>query len=108
MRPDDTVCFCYHVSLRKIVNYVRRERPPVASLISECLSAGTGCGWCVPILRKLHHDVIAGDEHTLDELDATGYEQLRGEWIDQDKPDRDLDTYSGDILDRAGHKDDHE
>jgi hypothetical protein len=26
----------------------------VASLISECLGAGTGCGWCVPFLKHLH------------------------------------------------------
>jgi len=44
------------VSLRKINAYLQRENPPVASLISECLDAGTGCGWCVPILQKLHAD----------------------------------------------------
>lgn len=54
MDPDDNVCLCFHVSLRKIRAYLRRENPPVASLISECLSAGTGCGWCVPFLRHLH------------------------------------------------------
>jgi len=60
MRDDDHVCLCFHVSKRKIVNYCRRERPPVASLISECLSAGTGCGWCVPFLKKLHQQVLDG------------------------------------------------
>ena len=54
MHPDDHVCLCFHVSLRKIRAYLRRENPPVASLISECLSAGTGCGWCVPFLKHLH------------------------------------------------------
>ena len=65
MNDDDLVCLCFHVSKRKIVNYCKRERPPVASLISECLSAGTGCGWCVPFLKKLHEQSIAG----LDEPD---------------------------------------
>ena len=60
MNPDDHVCLCFRVSQRKIVGYCRRERPPVASLISECLSAGTGCGWCVPFLRELHRQVEAG------------------------------------------------
>lgn len=54
MDPDDHVCLCFRVSLRKIRTYLRREDPPVASLISECLGAGTGCGWCVPFLKHLH------------------------------------------------------
>lgn len=54
MHPDDDVCLCFHVSLRKITAYVERENPPVASLISDCLGAGTGCRWCVPFLEKLH------------------------------------------------------
>ena len=52
--PDDTVCFCFHVTRRKIETFCRVERPQHASQISDCLSAGTGCGWCRPILRKLH------------------------------------------------------
>ena len=52
--PDDTICFCFHVPLRKIENFCRVEKPKAASQISECLSAGTGCGWCVPMLRKIH------------------------------------------------------
>ncbi|MFG0327357.1 MAG: bacterioferritin-associated ferredoxin [Phycisphaerales bacterium JB037] len=54
MDPDDQVCLCFRVSLRKIQNYLKREDPPVASLISECLGAGTGCQWCVPFLKHLH------------------------------------------------------
>ena len=54
MDPDDDVCLCFHVSLRKISNFIERERPRVASQISECLGAGTGCQWCVPFLRRLH------------------------------------------------------
>ncbi len=59
MHDDDQVCLCFHVSKRKVVNFCRREKPPVVSLISECLSAGTGCGWCVPFLKKLHEQVMA-------------------------------------------------
>lgn len=57
MRDDDHICLCFHVSKRKIINYCRRENPPVASMISECLGAGTGCGWCVPFLKQLHQQV---------------------------------------------------
>ena len=54
MDQDDNVCLCFRVSLRKIRGYLEREEPPVASLLSECLGAGTGCQWCVPFLKHLH------------------------------------------------------
>jgi len=60
MNPDDEVCLCFHVSLRKIKGYLGRENPPVASLISECLGAGTGCQWCVPFLKHLHKCYVSG------------------------------------------------
>lgn len=60
MHEDDHVCICFRVSKRKIVNFCKREKPPVASLISECLSAGTGCRWCVPFLKNLHEQSLAG------------------------------------------------
>jgi len=74
---DDDVCLCFHVSRRKILNYCRRERPPVASLISECLSAGTGCGWCVPFLERLHAQVMAGVEDPDLELSSSEYAAKR-------------------------------
>lgn len=61
MHDDDLVCLCFHVSKRKIVNFCRREQPLVASRISECLSAGTGCQWCVPYLKRLHEQVQQGE-----------------------------------------------
>jgi bacterioferritin-associated ferredoxin len=60
MDPDDNVCLCFHVSLRKISNFIARENPTVPSQISECLGAGTGCQWCVPFLKKLHQLHIEG------------------------------------------------
>lgn len=54
MRLDDQICYCYHVSLRKLVHFARRERPRRASQMSDCLGAGTGCGWCIPILKMIH------------------------------------------------------
>lgn len=65
VNPDDQVCLCFHVSLRKIRTYLARENPPVASLISECLSAGTGCQWCVPFLKYLHTCHLEGREPDL-------------------------------------------
>ena len=60
MNNDDAVCLCFHVSKRKIVSYLKREQPEKVSQISECLSAGTGCGWCIPFLEKLHAQATAG------------------------------------------------
>jgi len=65
VHPDDQVCLCFHVSLRKIRGYLSRENPPVASLISECLGAGTGCQWCVPFLKHLHAQHKRGEEPDL-------------------------------------------
>jgi bacterioferritin-associated ferredoxin len=65
MHPDDEVCLCFHVSLRKIRTYLKREDPPVASLISECLGAGTGCQWCVPFLKHLHAQHARGERPDL-------------------------------------------
>jgi bacterioferritin-associated ferredoxin len=53
MQPDDTVCFCFHVSYRKLRNYARQNTPRVPSQMTECLGAGTGCQWCVPIIKKI-------------------------------------------------------
>ena len=66
MDPDDHVCLCYRVSLRKLANYMNRERPPVASKLSECLNAGTGCQWCVPFLRELHEQWQRGETPQLE------------------------------------------
>ena len=54
MDLDDTVCLCFHVTRRKLVNFVRLNQPKVASQLSECGSAGTGCGWCIPFLKQIH------------------------------------------------------
>ena len=52
MEPDDTICYCFHISKRKILNFIRVHRPKRASQISECGGAGTGCGWCVSYLKR--------------------------------------------------------
>lgn len=60
MDPDDEVCLCFRVSLRKIRGFLARENPSVPSLVSECLGAGTGCQWCVPFLKHLHKCHVEG------------------------------------------------
>ena len=56
------VCLCFGVTERKLVAYCRREKPSVASQLSECLGAGTGCGWCRPLLERLHAEVAAAGD----------------------------------------------
>ncbi|MBL8867291.1 MAG: (2Fe-2S)-binding protein [Planctomycetia bacterium] len=53
MELDDPVCLCFRVTKRKLLAYLRTQQPQVASRLSECGGAGTGCGWCVPFLKKL-------------------------------------------------------
>ena len=58
MNPDDPVCLCFHVTRRKVVNFIRVEKPRRASQLSQCFGAGTGCGWCRPYLERLLADEL--------------------------------------------------
>lgn len=73
MELDDTVCFCFHVTYRKLRNYARHHKPPVSSMMSECLGAGTGCGWCRKHIVKIWEQsgqVKNGDLPTLEQRKA--------------------------------------
>src|SRR6185295_8711125 len=102
LKSDDTVCFCFHVPLRKIENFCKVEKPKAASQISTCLSAGTGCGWCVPMLRKIHkrlcgdyepwwrQQIDPNDPHANrvapeDSIDADAYEAGRAKYLEEKK-----------------------
>ncbi len=61
MNLDDDICYCYHVPLRKLLSFARLRRPSRASQMSECFNAGTGCGWCIPILCMIHRQVMSGE-----------------------------------------------
>ena len=73
LEPDDTICFCFHVPLRKVESFCRREKPRAASQISECLAAGTGCGWCVPMLRRIHTSICGEYKPWWKQDDAAEY-----------------------------------
>lgn len=53
MELDDELCLCFHVTKRKVINYLRIERPQRVGQLADCHGAGTGCGWCRPFLKKL-------------------------------------------------------
>lgn len=91
MKPDDKICYCYHVSLRKLYHYARRNQLTRPSQMSECLGAGTGCGWCIPILRKIHERVNDGwamndDEHAPGlPKSPEEYAAARSEYLESDE-----------------------
>ena len=75
------------MSKRKIVSFCKREKPAVASLISECLSAGTGCMWCVPFLKKLHAQVMEGVEDPDLPVSPEEYARRRAQYRDSGERD---------------------
>jgi bacterioferritin-associated ferredoxin len=77
MDLDHKLCYCYGISKRKIVNFVRQTRPRKASMISQCFEAGSGCGWCIPFLVKIHRQVLAGEPVGDDGLSPEEYEGMR-------------------------------
>jgi bacterioferritin-associated ferredoxin len=81
MDLDAKVCYCFHVSKRKLVNFIRRQKPRVASQLSECGGAGTGCGWCIPFLRELHLHAQGKGEPGLAQLTPEEYASRRAAYI---------------------------
>lgn len=91
MNPDDEICLCYHVSLRKLVNFARREKPKIPARMSECLGAGTGCGWCIPILCKIAKMAEQPDQFHLD-LSSAEYAAQRAKYRDEKRPRNAFDS----------------
>src|SRR5881397_3973871 len=81
MDVDGKICYCFHVTRRKLVNYVRLNRPKVPSQLSECGGAGTGCGWCIPFLKQIYEQAVSGGETELERLTPAEYERLRAAYV---------------------------
>lgn len=84
MLPDDLVCYCFHVKKRKILSFLRVHKPAVASQLSECGGAGTGCGWCIPFLKRYFQAHRAGRE-AADDVSTEDYAAGRREHIQSGK-----------------------
>jgi bacterioferritin-associated ferredoxin len=80
MELDDEICLCFHVTKRKILNYIRIHEPRVPSEISACGGAGTGCGWCVSFLKK-YFDDRRKQLTPADAISAQEYARSRGRYI---------------------------
>jgi bacterioferritin-associated ferredoxin len=81
MNLDDKLCYCFHISRRKLVNYVRIHKPKVASQLSECGGAGTGCGWCIPFLKQIFSQACEGGVTELEQLTPDEYERRRAAYV---------------------------
>jgi len=81
MSPDEELCLCFHVSQRKVVNFIRIEKPKRPGQLSECFGAGTGCGWCRPFLERLFNEAVAGGETSVDIPTAEEYAKLRSKYV---------------------------
>jgi NAD(P)H-nitrite reductase large subunit len=81
MDLDAKVCYCFHVTRRKLVNFVRQRRPKVASQLSECGGAGTGCGWCIPFCQQIFNQAACGEPTELERLTPHEYERRRAVYI---------------------------
>ena len=85
MEPDDEICLCFHVTRRKLENFLRVEKPVRSSQLSHCQSAGTGCGWCRPFLEKMFRRAQSGDACEADLPEPSEYAQKRAGYIQQGK-----------------------
>lgn len=83
MELDDELCLCFHVTKRKVVNFIRIEKPKRPAQMSECFGAGTGCGWCRPYLRQLFEQAVANAEITVDLPGKEDYAALRSNYVRQ-------------------------
>ena len=78
MNPDDKICYCFDVPMRKLVSFARRTKPARPSQMTECLGAGTGCGWCIPFLIKIAQDP---DAFALEDQTSEAYAESRKQYI---------------------------
>ncbi|NOZ40094.1 MAG: (2Fe-2S)-binding protein [Planctomycetes bacterium] len=81
MQPDDELCLCFHVTQRKVANYIRIEKPRRVAQLSECYGAGTGCGWCRPFLERMFTAAQEGDAGKADLPEADAYAHDRGDYV---------------------------
>ncbi|MBI1904521.1 MAG: (2Fe-2S)-binding protein [Planctomycetia bacterium] len=81
MQPDDELCLCFHVTKRKVINFIRVTKPQRVSQIAECYGAGTGCGWCRPFLQRYFDLASASGEIPPDDITASEYAKGRTAYV---------------------------
>lgn len=81
MELDDELCLCFHVSRRKVVNYLRIEKPQRVAQLADCHGAGTGCGWCRPFLQRLFDAAQAAGKTAPELPTSTEYARGRSDYV---------------------------
>ncbi len=81
MNPNDELCLCFHVTRRKVANYLRIEKPQRAAQLSDCFGAGTGCGWCRPFLQQMFDAASRGESDIAKAPDAAEYARQRSNYV---------------------------
>ncbi|MBW3600746.1 MAG: (2Fe-2S)-binding protein [Planctomycetes bacterium] len=79
MELDEELCLCFHVTKRKVINFLRVEKPRRTAQLSECFGAGTGCGWCRPYLQRLFEQAEGREASELPT--AEEYAQMRTKYV---------------------------
>ena len=84
MDADQEICLCFHVTRRKIENFIRLDKPVRAGQLADCFGAGTGCGWCRKYLVSLFESAqSAADPEKQSSADipsAEAYAAMRREY----------------------------
>ena len=88
MELDDELCLCFHVTKRKVVNFLRVNRPKRAAQLSECFGAGTGCGWCRPFLERLFESASTRGDLEAELPAPTEYSEQRAAYLAARKTSR--------------------
>ncbi len=81
MELDDELCLCFHVTKRKVINFLRIEKPRRVGQLSECYGAGTGCGWCRPYLQRLFEQAAQGGALDAELPTAADYARSRAKYV---------------------------
>jgi bacterioferritin-associated ferredoxin len=81
MDIDEELCLCFHVTKRKVINFLRVEQPRRVGQLSECFGAGTGCGWCRLYLKRLFDAAAAGGEIDAQIPSADDYARQRSGYV---------------------------
>lgn len=83
MELDEELCLCFHVTRRKVENFLRIESPRSVGQLAECYGAGSGCGWCRPYLRRLFDAYRAGATSAETLPSSAEYARGRGDYVRQ-------------------------
>ena len=81
MKLDDELCLCFHVTKRKVINFIRVEKPSRPGQLSECFGAGTGCGWCRDYLCRLFEQERGITDKPAHEPTALEHAQGRASYV---------------------------